>query len=162
MGFNNQEGRDENQGAFCLHRELVPQSDGGRLPAPAGWRQFRGLERGADPTKLNPMAVEVMKEIGIDISGQYSTDVAQFLGQSFHYVIRVCDKVREEFRVLPGALWYLDWSFEDPARAEGSHAERLEVFRRVRDQIESRITDFLAQQSSVMGRTNAATSKSRK
>ena len=119
---------------------------------------FEVLSGGADPTKLNPMAVEAMKEIGIDISGQHSKDIAQFLGQSFHYVIRVCDKVREEFRVLPGALWYLDWSFEDPARAEGTQAERLEVFRRVRDQIESRTTEFLAQQSSDIGRTTAATS----
>ena len=123
-----------------------------------GGDSFEVLSGGADPTKLNPMAVEVMKEIGIDISGQYSKDVAQFLGQSFHYVIRVCDKVREKCPVLPGALWYLDWSFEDPARAEGTHAERLEVFRRVRDQIESRTTEFLAQQSSDVGRTTAATS----
>ena len=61
-----------------------------------GGDSFEVLSGGADPTKLNPMAVEVMKEIGIDISGQYSKDVAQFLGQSFHYVIRVCDKVREK------------------------------------------------------------------
>ena len=123
-----------------------------------GGDSFEVLSGGADPTKLNPMAVEVMKEIGIDISGQHSKDIAQFLGQSFHYVIRVCDKVREKRPVLPGALWYLDWSFEDPARAEGSHAERLVVFQRVRDQIESRTTEFLAQQSSDIGRTTAATS----
>ena len=123
-----------------------------------GGGSFEVLSGGADPTKLNPMAVEVIKEIGIDISGQHSKDVAQFLGQSFHYVIRVCDKVREKCPVLPGALWYLDWSFEDPARAEGSHAERREVFRRVRDQIEGRTTEFLAQQSSDIRRTAAATS----
>lgn len=79
-----------------------------------GGDNFEVLSGGADPTKLNPMAVEVMKEIGVDISGQYSKDVAQFLGQSFHYVVRVCDKVREKCPVLP-----------------------------VRDQIESRITTFL-------------------
>jgi arsenate reductase (thioredoxin) len=105
----------------------MPQPDGRRLPAAARGDGFEVLSAGADPTKLNPMAVEVMKEIGIDISGQYSKDVAQFLGQSFHYVVRVCDKVREKCPVLPGAIWYLDWSFEDPARAEGSYAERLEA-----------------------------------
>ena len=123
-----------------------------------GGDSFEVLSGGADPTKLNPMAVEVIKEIGIDISGQYSKDVAQFLGQSFPYVIRVCDKVREKCPVLPGALWYLDWSFEDPARAEGTNDERLEVFLRVRDQIESCTTEFLAQQSSDIRRTAAATS----
>ncbi len=126
-----------------------------------GGDSFEVFSAGADPTNLNLMAVEVMKEIGIDVSGQYSKDVAQFLGQSFHYVIRVCDKVREKCPVLPGAIWYLDWSFEDPVMAEGSHAQRIEVFRRVRDQIESRTSEFIAQQSSVIGGTTAATSKSR-
>lgn len=112
-----------------------------------GGESFEVLSAGADPTKLNPMAVEVMKEVGIDISGQYSKDVAQFLGQSFHYVVRVCDKVRERCPVLPGALWYLDWSFEDPARAEGTHAKRLEVFRRVRDEIKGHVADFIGSQS---------------
>jgi arsenate reductase len=125
-----------------------------------GGDSFEVLSGGADPTKLNPMAVEVMKEVGIDISGQVFKGRCSVSGQSFHYVIRVCDKVREKRPVLPGALWYLDWSFEDPARAEGSHAERLVVFQRVRDQIESRITEFLAQQSSVIPRTSATTARS--
>jgi len=60
------------------------------------------LSAGADPTTLNPMAMEVMKEIGIDISGQYSKDVAQCLGQSFHYIVRVCDRVREKCPSSPG------------------------------------------------------------
>lgn len=112
-----------------------------------GGDDFEVLSGGADPTTLNPMAVEVMKEIGIDISGRYSKDVAQFLGQSFHYIVRVCDKVREQCPVLPGAIWYLEWSFEDPGRAQGSHAERLRVFRRVRDEIEGHVLDFIARQS---------------
>jgi arsenate reductase (thioredoxin) len=99
-----------------------------------------------------------MKEIGIDISGQYSKDVAQFLGRSLHYVVRVCDKVREKCPVLPVAIWYFDWSFEDPATIKGCRAERLAAFRHARDQIESRITEFLAQQSSVTGRLAVATS----
>jgi len=103
---------------------------------------------GAEPTGLNPVAAEVMKEIGIDISGQHAKDVAQFLGQSFQYVIRVCDKLREKCPVLPGAIWYLDWSFEDPAAAPGTAAERLEAFRRVRDQIEKKIVEFVAQEAS--------------
>ena len=84
---------------------------------------FEALSAGAEPTRLNPLAVEVMKEVGIDISGQHAKDVADFLGQNFQYLIRVCDKVREKCPILPGAVWYLDWSFEDPATAAGSVAE---------------------------------------
>ena len=108
---------------------------------------FDVFSGGALPAELNPAAVEVMKEIGIDISGQQSKDVAQFLGQRFHYVIRVCDKVREKCPVLPGAIWYLDWSFEDPATASGSPSEKLAVFRRIRDQIEKKVEEFVGKEA---------------
>lgn len=88
-----------------------------------------------------------MNEIGIDISGQHSKDVSQFLGQSFHYMIGVCDKAKERCPVLPGAFWYLDWSLEDPAQAKGTLEERLNLFRRVRDAIEGQVTGFIAKHS---------------
>jgi arsenate reductase len=125
-----------------------------------GGDDFEVWSAGAEPKRLNPIAVEVMKEVGIDISGQYSKDVAQFLGQSFHSVVRVCDKLREQGPILPGAIWYLDWNLEDPAAAQGSREERLTIFRRVRDQIDNHTTEFLARQSSVTGRTAAALQKS--
>ncbi len=122
-----------------------------------GGDDFEVLSGGAEPTKLNQMAVEVMKEIGIDISGHHSKDVAQFLGQNFHYIVRVCDKVREQCPILPGAIWYLDWSLEDPGRAQGSHAACLRVFRRVRDEIEGHVLEFIARQRLTDGRiANAA------
>jgi arsenate reductase (thioredoxin) len=127
----------------CTENSARSQMAEGFLRRRAGDR-FEVLSAGAEPAKLNPMAEEVMKEIGIDIPGQYAKDVGQFLGQSFHYIIRVCDRVREKCPVLPGAVWYLDWSFEDPARATGSPAERVAVFRRVRDEIEGRIAEFIA------------------
>jgi arsenate reductase len=108
---------------------------------------FDVFSGGAQPTQLNPTAAEVMKEIGIDISGQHSKDVGKFLGQRFHYIIRVCDKVREKCPVLPGAIWYLDWSFEDPASAQGTAAEKLATFRRVRDQIEEKTKEFVAREA---------------
>jgi arsenate reductase len=82
--------------------------------------QFEVFSGGAQRGKLNPSAVEVMREVGVDISGHDSKDVAQFLGQQFHYIIRVCDEVKETCPVLPGAIWYLDWRLEDPASAKGS------------------------------------------
>jgi arsenate reductase len=109
--------------------------------------RFEAFSGGAQPGKLNPTAVEVMREVGIDISSHDSKDVAQFLGQNFHYIIRVCDKVKEPCPVLPGAIWYLDWSLEDPASAQGTPSRRLAVFRRVRDEIEGCVLDFIAKES---------------
>jgi len=108
--------------------------------------RFDAYSAEAQPTRLNPMAVEVMQEVGIDISSQHSKDVAQFLGETFQYVIRVCDKVREKCPVLPGAIWYLDWSFEDPAAVEGTAAVKLVAFRRIRDEIEEKTLEFIAQE----------------
>ena len=130
----------------CTENSCRSQMAEGLLRQHASDR-FDAFSAGAQPTKLNPMAVEVMKEIGIDISAQHSKDVAQFLGQTFHYIVRVCDKVREKCPVLPGAVWYLDWSVEDPSFAQGSATERLAVFRRVRDQIEEKVAEFVAQQA---------------
>jgi arsenate reductase len=109
--------------------------------------RFEVFSGGAEPGKLNPTAVDVMTEAGIDISGQHSKDVAEFLGEKFHYIIRVCNKLKETCPVLPGAIWYLDWSVEDPASAEGSPTERMTVFRRVRDEIEGRVLEFIAKES---------------
>jgi len=109
--------------------------------------RFEAFSGGADPGKLNPTAVEVMGEVGIDISSHHSKDVAEFLGQNFHFIIRVCDKVKETCPVLPGAIWHLDWSLEDPASAKGTATERIAVFRRVRDEIEGRVLGFIAKES---------------
>jgi arsenate reductase len=109
--------------------------------------RFEAFSGGAAPGILNPMAVDVMREVGIDISDHHSKDVAEFLGQNFHYVIRVCDRVKEICPVLPGAIWYFDWSLEDPASAKGSLTERITVFRRIRDEIEAHVLDFIAKES---------------
>jgi arsenate reductase len=109
--------------------------------------RFEAFSGGGEPGRLNPAAVEVMREVGIDISGHRSKDVAEFLGQKFHYIIRVCNKVKEACPVLPGAIWYLDWSLEDPASAKGTPTQRIRVFRRVRDEIEDHVLDFIAKKS---------------
>ena len=129
----------------CTENSCRSQMAEGFLRHHAGDR-FEVFSGGAQPGKLNPTAVEVMREVGIDISGHSSKDVAQFLGQSFHYIIRLCDKVREKCPVLPGAIWYLDWSFEDPAATEGTAPEKLAAFRRIRDQIEEKTVEFVAQE----------------
>ena len=130
----------------CTENSCRSQMAEGFLRRHAGDR-FQVFSGGAQPGKLNPSAVDVMSEVGIDISGHSSKDVAEFLGQNFHYIIRVCDKVKEICPVLPGAIWYLDWSLDDPASAKGTPTERLAVFRRVRDEIEGRVLDFIARES---------------
>jgi arsenate reductase len=98
--------------------------------------QFEVFSAGTHPKGLHPQSVAVMKEIGIDISQQTSKDVAVFTGDSFDYVITVCDRARQQCPIFPGAE-PMHWGFEDPAEAP---AERqAEVFRRVRDEIVQRI-----------------------
>ena len=97
--------------------------------------RFTPLSAGIEPKVLNPLAVEAMAEIGIDISQQTSKDVASFLGQHIPYVVTVCDSARQRCPIFPGSWKFLHWSLEDPADAQGTHGERLTVFRRVRDQI---------------------------
>jgi arsenate reductase (thioredoxin) len=101
--------------------------------------QFEALSAGIEPKRLNPLAIEVMNEVGIDISRQTSKDVVSFLGQNIPYVVTVCDNARERCPILPGTWKFLHWSFDDPAAAQGTHDEQLSVFRRVRDQIISHI-----------------------
>jgi arsenate reductase (thioredoxin) len=127
----------------CIENSCRSQMAEGFLRHLAGDR-FEALSAGARPTRLDPSAVEVMKEVGIDISRQSSKDVAQFLGRSFHYVIGVCDSIKEKCPVLPGAIWYRDWSIEDPAQAELGAAQRLITLRRVRDAIEGEVLAFIA------------------
>jgi arsenate reductase len=100
---------------------------------------FEALSAGIEPKGLNPLAVEAMREIGIDITNQRSKDVGEFLGESIPYVVTVCDNAKEQCPVFPGAQNFLHWSLEDPASAQGTHDEKLAVFRRVRDQITSGI-----------------------
>jgi arsenate reductase (thioredoxin) len=101
--------------------------------------QFEPVSAGIEPKGLNPLAVEVMREIGVDISQQQSKDVRSLLGKHFHYVITVCDNARERCPIFPGTFKFLHWSFEDPAEATGTQEEQLSVFRIVRDQIATHI-----------------------
>ena len=99
---------------------------------------------GTNPSQVRPEAVAVMKEIGIDISGQRSKSVSEFDGQSFDFVVTVCDNARDNCPVFPAGTERIHWSFEDPAAVQGSEAERLAAFRRIRDQIRERVQAFLA------------------
>ncbi|MBI3696804.1 MAG: arsenate reductase ArsC [Acidobacteria bacterium] len=104
---------------------------------------FDAASAGTHPTGLHPLAIEVMRELGIDISRHRSKKADEFAGQRFDYVITVCDPAREACPLFPGAGRMLHWSFDDPAAAEGSREERLAVFRRVRDEITDQMRRFV-------------------
>ena len=99
---------------------------------------------GTKPGSVRPEAITVMKEIGIDISGHRSKSVDEFAGQSFDYVVTVCDNARDNCPVFPAGTERIRWSFEDPAAVEGSEGERLSAFRRIRDQIRERVKAFFS------------------
>jgi Protein-tyrosine-phosphatase len=113
----------------------------GLLRQMAGDR-FEVASAGVAPSQVRPEAIEVMKEIGIDISAQRSKSVDKFTDQEFDYVITVCDNANEQCPVFPGKTKRLHWSFEDPAAVAGDEDARLKAFRKVRDQIEKRLVEF--------------------
>ena len=128
---------------LCTGNAARSQMAEGWLKHLAGER-FGVLSACIAPKGLHPHAVEVMREVGIDISRQQSKHVRQFLGVPVGYVITVCDNAREHCPVFPGAYTYLHWGLEGPAAAVGSDEQKLAIFRRVRDQIASRVREFVS------------------
>ncbi len=109
-----------------------------------GDEQFEIASAGAKPSgQVHPLAIEAMREVGVDISKGRSKHVDEFAGQKFDYVITVCDNAREACPNFPGAARQLHWSFDDPALATGTDEQKMRVFRRVRDEIRHRIRRFL-------------------
>jgi arsenate reductase len=113
----------------------------GILRSIAGDR-FDVKSAGVSPTAVRPEAIEVMREIGIDISPQRSKSVDEFLGEEFDHVITVCDNANENCPVFPGNVDRIHWSFDDPAAVIGDHEMRLTEFRRVRDEIKNKLESF--------------------
>jgi arsenate reductase len=103
--------------------------------------EFEVFSAGVRPSVVNPIAIKVIEEIGIDISGHRSKSVEEFQGMSFDFVITTCDAAREICPFFPGKARHLHWSFNDPAEARGSEEEILSAFRNVRDEIKSRIEE---------------------
>jgi len=102
---------------------------------------FEAYSAGTAPSQVNPYAIRAMAEIGVDISHQRSKHLEEFQGQSFDYVITVCDSAREQCPLFPRAKRSWHWSLPDPSQASGSEEERLAVFRQVREAIRRRIEE---------------------
>ena len=100
---------------------------------------------GIEAAGLNPKAVQVMQEIGLDISGYQSKTVGTLEEGSFDFVITVCNKAEEHCPYFPGDVIRLHQDFQDPAKATGTEEEILEVFRTIRDQVGEYCQDFVTQ-----------------
>ena len=110
--------------------------------------KVRAYSAGVRPSKVNPRAIRVMAELGIDISKQWSKSVEDFKDLPFDLVITVCDQAREECPFFPGPTEKLHVGFPDPGRATGSEPEILLAFRRVRDAMREQILPLLQQKIS--------------
>ncbi|MDD5615171.1 MAG: arsenate reductase ArsC [Candidatus Methanoperedens sp.] len=107
--------------------------------------KFEVESAGTRHSAVNPIAIRVMAEIGIDISEHRSKSVDEFQGMSFDLIITTCDAARETCPVFPGKARHLHWSFNDPAAVRGSEDEILSAFRKVRDEIKQRIQEEFSQ-----------------
>jgi arsenate reductase len=110
---------------------------------------FESHSAGLEPKGLNSFTVKVMQEVGIDVSNQQSKGVENYLGKTlFRYLVTVCDDADQNCpTVWPGVNTRMHWSFEDPAKFEGSEEEKLAKFREIRDLIEKKIKDWLGGQN---------------
>ena len=127
---------------LCTHNSARSQMAEGFLRAMAGDR-FEAGSAGTEKTSVNPLAIRAMAELGIDLGEHTSKLYADVASGAWDYLIAVCDDANERCPWVPGSVKRLHWSFPDPSRATGSEEERLAVFRRVRDQIQERLTDWL-------------------
>ena len=126
---------------LCTGNSARSQMAEGLLQHAAGER-FEVQSAGTRPGSVRSEAIAVMKELGIDISGHRSKHVNEFEGQSFDYVLTVCDNARESCPLFPGETKRLHKDFEDPAALQGTEEERLALFRRVRDEIGAYLKTF--------------------
>ena len=126
---------------LCTGNSARSQMAEGLLRHLAG-DMFEVESAGTIASFVRPHAIAAMAEIGIDISGQRSKCLDEFLGVPFDYVITVCDNAAENCPVFPGKASRIHWSFDDPAEVAGSDTEQLAVFRRVRDETADKLNGF--------------------
>jgi len=126
----------------CTGNRARSQMAEGLLRHLAGDR-FEVHSAGTQPKGLAEQTVEVMREIGVDVSGQRSKLVDEYAGQTFDYVITVCESARQVCPVFPGGGQRIHWDVEDPLHAELRGESSLDAFRAGRDELRRRIQEFL-------------------
>ena len=124
---------------LCTHNSARSQMAEGLLRRVAGDR-VEAHSAGTEATHVRPLAIAAMRELGIDITQQRSKTLDPYLEQRFDYVITVCDDANESCPIFPNAVHRLHWSLPDPSKATGSEEEQLAAYRKVRDELQERIT----------------------
>lgn len=113
-----------------------------------GQGEWEAESAGSKPSGyVHPLAIEAMRELEIDLTENTSKHLDQFTEQKFDLVVTVCDNAKESCPVFSGATQTLHWPFDDPADATGTDEEKMKTFRRVRDEIKTKIQTFLADES---------------
>ncbi|HAH46770.1 arsenate reductase ArsC [Gimesia sp.] len=109
-----------------------------------GAGEWQAESAGSKPSGyVHPLAIEAMRELDIDLSENTSKHLDQFTDQQFDLVVTVCDNAKESCPVFTGATQTLHWPFDDPADATGTDEEKMKMFRRVRDEIKTKIQNYL-------------------
>ena len=126
----------------CTHNSARSQMAEGMLRAWAGDR-FEVFSAGTEATRVRPEAIAVMDEIGIDITGQTSKTLQPFMGESFAWLVTVCDQAKEACPTIPGVAQQTHWSIDDPSVVEGDETTSVEAFRAARDLLRDRIHMFI-------------------
>jgi arsenate reductase len=126
----------------CTHNSARSQIAEALL-ADFGGADFEVVSAGVEVTQVNPYAVRVLADLGIDWSTARSKSISEYLDQRFDYVITVCDRARETCPVFPGTENNLHWSLDDPSEVEGTDAEKVAAFRRTQLDIATRLRPFV-------------------
>ena len=119
---------------ICTHNSARSQMAESLLRSLYG-THYDAFSAGTEPLGVNPIAIKVMAELGIDISAYHSKHIENFRGKEFDYVVTVCDHAKETCPFFPGGKIFLHQGFEDPSTSTGTEEEVLTCFRRVRDGI---------------------------
>jgi arsenate reductase (thioredoxin) len=114
-----------------------------------GGERFDAYSAGLEPKDIHPYTRQVLAEAGLDMAGQYSKSLNEYLGKvHFGYLITVCGDADKKCPVFPGMGVRLHWPFEDPAKFVGTEEETLNKFREIRDQIEAKIKTWVTEADS--------------
>lgn len=134
---------------LCTHNSSRSQMAEGLLRAHGG-PAFEVFSAGTQPRSVHPLAIKVMREIGIDISDQTAKGIEAFATEPpMDLVVTVCDEAQEACPFFPNARSQVHWGFPDPSRVTGTEEERLTAFRHIRDLIAAKITQFLGHNSAI-------------
>jgi arsenate reductase len=127
---------------LCTHNSCRSQMAEGIVNHILGDR-FQAFSAGTEKTRVNPLAIKILAEIGVDISNHYSKTLDEFSGEKFDHVISLCGSANEQCPIFFGGVKRVHIGFDDPSRTTGTEEEVLADFRRVRDEIRERLVAYL-------------------